>query len=194
MALALCVSTTFANEKVKDPVTKIDSASAKQIKQVKRDFQPLSKEALKKKLTPLQYKVTQEEGTERARTDPRHNSKEEGIYVDVISGEPLFSSTEKFDSGTGWPSFWAPIHKEEIVERIDRGFFSTRIEVRSKTADSHLGHVFPDGPKPTGLRYCINGASLKFIPRKDLEKEGYGAYEKLFADSKASETAEKKSE
>lgn len=99
----------------------------------------------------------------------------------------MFSSTEKFDSGTGWPSFWAPIHKEEIVEKEDRKFFQTRVEVRSKTADSHLGHVFPDGPRPTGLRYCINGSALRFIPKADLEKEGYGEYLKLFGEKPGGE-------
>lgn len=159
---------------------RMDSATALKIKQKDRGFKPLSDKALKEMLSPLQYKVTQHEGTERAFTDPRHNTKEEGIYVDIVSNEPLFSSTEKFDSGSGWPSFWAPIHKEEVVEKEDRSFFSVRTEVRSKTADSHLGHVFPDGPKPTGLRYCINGASLRFIPKKDLEKEGFSEYLKLF--------------
>ncbi len=159
---------------------RMDSATALNIKQKDRGYKPLSDKELKEKLTPLQYDVTQREGTERAGTYPRHNSKEPGIYVDIISGEPLFSSTEKFDSGTGWPSFWAPIHKEEIVEKKDRKFFQTRIEVRSKTADSHLGHVFPDGPRPTGLRYCINGAALRFVPKADLKKEGYGDYLKLF--------------
>jgi len=162
---------------------RMDSATALKIKQKDRGFKPLTDKELKEKLSPLQYKVTQHEGTERAFTDPRHDSKEEGIYVDIISNEPLFSSTEKFDSGSGWPSFWAPIHKEEIVEKEDRSFFSVRTEVRSKTADSHLGHVFPDGPKPTGLRYCINGASLRFIPKKDLEKEGFSEYLKLFTKS-----------
>ena len=159
---------------------RMDSATPLKIKQKDRDFKKPSDKELKEKLNPTQYKVTQHEGTERAFTDPRHNSKEEGIYVDIVSNEPLFSSTEKFDSGSGWPSFWAPIHKEEIVEKVDRSLFSTRTEVRSKTADSHLGHVFPDGPKPTGLRYCINGASLRFIPKKDLEKEGFAEYLKLF--------------
>ena len=158
----------------------MDSATSLNIKQKPRGYKKLSDAELKAKLTPLQYKVTQHEGTERSGTYERHNSKEPGIYVDIISGEPLFSSTEKFDSGTGWPSFWAPIHKEEIVEKEDRKLFRTRIEVRSKTADSHLGHVFPDGPRPTGLRYCINGAALRFVPKANLKKEGYGDYLKLF--------------
>ncbi len=179
---------TATDSKTKNPKEHImDSATPLGIKPRDRGYKPLSKKELKEKLTPLQYKVTQEEGTERGGTDPRHNSKDPGIYVDIISGEPLFSSTEKFDSGTGWPSFWAPIHKEEIVEKEDRKFFQTRVEVRSKTADSHLGHVFPDGPRPTGLRYCINGSALRFIPKADLEKEGYGEYLKLFGEKPGGE-------
>lgn len=182
-----------AQEEDQKPSTnqRMDSATPLNIKQKERGYKPLSDEELKSKLTPLQYKVTQKEGTERSGTDPRHNSKEPGIYVDIISGEPLFSSTEKFDSGTGWPSFWAPIHKEEIVEKKDRSFFQTRIEVRSKTADSHLGHVFPDGPEPTGLRYCINGAALRFVPKANLEEEGYGEYLKLFEQQPAQDSEKK---
>ena len=141
----------------------------------------LSKDVMKKKLTPEQYRVTQENGTER----PFHNAywdhKEEGIYVDVVSGEPLFSSTDKYDSGTGWPSFSKSIDESNVKTKLDLDLSGARTEVRSKSGDSHLGHVFKDGPKEKGgNRFCINSASLRFVPKASLEKEGYGKYLSLF--------------
>jgi methionine-R-sulfoxide reductase len=135
---------------------------------------------LKEKLSPLEFKVTQEEGTEPAFHNEYWNNKEAGIYVDKVSGEPLFSSLDKYDSGTGWPSFTRPIDKDFIQTKIDRTLQTERTEVRSVGGNAHLGHVFEDGPQPGGLRYCINSASLRFVPLKDLEKEGYGDYRKLF--------------
>jgi methionine-R-sulfoxide reductase len=137
-------------------------------------------EELRRRLTPLQYKVTRKDGTEPAFSNAYWDNHEPGIYVDIISGAPLFSSTDKYDSGTGWPSFTRPLDPEQIVEKEDRSFFSVRTEVRSKLADAHLGHVFNDGPPPTGLRYCMNSAALRFVPQADLVKEGYGEYVKLF--------------
>ena len=144
------------------------------------DWRKPSDRELRRQLSPIAYRVTQRDATERAGTSPLDRERRDGIYVDVVSGEPLFSSRDKFDSGTGWPSFTRPITPDAVTEHVDRKLGVPRVEIRSARADSHLGHVFRDGPRPTGLRYCMNGAALRFIPATRLRAEGYGRYARLF--------------
>lgn len=172
----LAIGTTYLYAKDAQQVSEPDVSAA----DASAVFTKPSDAELRKMLTPLQYEVTQKDGTERPFSNEYWDNKEEGIYVDVVSGEPLFSSTDKFKSGTGWPSFTRPIREGAVAEHEDISWFVKRTELRSRLADSHLGHVFNDGPQPTGLRYCINSASLRFIPKDELAAQGYGEFLKLF--------------
>jgi peptide-methionine (R)-S-oxide reductase len=170
-----------SDEKMKSDDMKMNDSSMKdQTMAPKHDYQVPTDAELRQRLTPLQYKVTRKDGTEPPFSNSYWDNHAAGIYVDVISGAPLFSSRDKYESGTGWPSFTKPLEPDNIVKKEDRSFFSVRTEVRGKLSDAHLGHVFDDGPQPTGLRYCMNSAALRFVPADKLEKEGYGEYAKLF--------------
>ena len=149
-----------------------------------KSFKKPKPEQLKKELSALQFQVSQKEGTEPPFENEYWENHKDGIYVDVVSGEPLFSSKDKFDSGTGWPSFTKPLKDDFVISKSDHSLLAERVEVRSKIADSHLGHVFDDGPKPRGKRFCINSAALRFIPKKDLKAKGYAEYLKIFEEEK----------
>ena len=179
-ALLLALTASVAAAGVSRASAQAPARSVNRDRKVTTPFHKPSDTELQQKLTPMQYRVTQHEGTEPAFRNEYWDNHEAGIYVDVVSGEPLFSSLDKYDSGTGWPSFTRPLVPENIKTKTDRTLFMERVEVRSAHADSHLGHLFDDGPRPTGLRYCMNSASMRFIPVRELAAQGYGEYVKLF--------------
>ena len=178
--LLLALTATVAAAGVSRASAQAPARSVNRDRKVTTPFHKPSEAELQQKLTPMQYRVTQHEGTEPAFRNEYWDNHEAGIYVDVVSGEPLFSSLDKYESGTGWPSFTRPLVPENIKTKTDRTLFMERVEVRSAHADSHLGHLFDDGPRPTGLRYCMNSASMRFIPVRELAAQGYGEYMKLF--------------
>ena len=179
-AVILAIATVFVAAGAVPAAAQTSARSTKGDRHVTETFKKPADTELKSKLTPMQYKVTQHEGTEPPFKNEYWDNHEQGIYVDIVSGEALFSSLDKFESGTGWPSFSRPLAPENVKTKTDRQFFMSRTEVRSSHADSHLGHLFDDGPKPTGLRYCMNSASMRFIPASKLVAEGYGEYAKFF--------------